>query len=190
MLDKLSSDVLSYLIPLFKNDSSASVDVSNIYQTFCTYPKVQIDACLKSLFDDGYLHLLYSEFDPVFICALYHKAFSFNDPALKQVPQSQVFNIGTVNSSAFGNNGDVTLNVGASFDELKSFIKSQDIPQCDKDSLVELTTQVETMINNEIPFKKGFLSKFKNVIETYDGYIIEISKLVFGYFTGINQVSP
>ena len=185
MLDELSSDILSYLIPLFKGDSSSGVDVSKIYQTFSTYPKVQIDACLKSLFNDGYLHVLYSNFDPVFICALYHKAFSFNDPALKPVSQSQVFNIGTVNSSAFGNNGEVTLNVGASFDDLKNFIKSQDIPQCDKDSLVEMTTQVETMIDNEIPFKKGFLSKFKNVIETYDEYIIAISKLAFDYFTGI-----
>lgn len=185
MLDKLSSDILSYLIPLFKNNSSADVDVANIYQALSTYSKVQIDACLKSLFENNYLHIIYSEFDPVYICALYHKAFSYNDPALKPVPQSQVFNIGTVNNSAFGNNGDVTLNVGASFDDLKNFIKSQDIPQNDKDSLLEMTTQVETMINNEIPFKKGFLSKFKDVITNYDGYIVAISQIAFDYFTGI-----
>lgn len=185
MVDKLSSDILNYLIPLFKTDASANVEVSNIYRALPGYAESQINACLKSLFEDHYIHVIYSEFDPVYICELYHKGFTINDPSLKPIPQSLVFNIDSVNNSAFGNSGDVTLNIGASFDDLKTFINSQDIPQHDKASLLEMTTQVETMINNEIPFKKGFLSKFKDVVKNYDGYIVAISQIAFDYFTGI-----
>lgn len=190
-MDQTSKKILDYLINQNQGSRFSVSFLDDEFENVCELIGLDSEnarATVRYLHGLGYLEYQTTGSGHNLGFFLSHKGLNYNDfPISPDKPNSQshVFNIGTVSNSAFGNSGDVTLNIGASFDDLKTFINSQDIPQNDKDSLLEMTTQVETMINNEIPFKKGFLSKFKDVVKTYDGYIVAISQIAFDYFTGI-----
>lgn len=190
-MDATSKTILDYLISQNRGCRFSISFLDNEFEDTCALIGLDSEdarAAVRFLHDTGYLDYMSTTSGHNISFSLSHKGLNYKDFPQQQVDKnshSHVFNIGTVTNSAFGNSGDVTLNIGASFDDLKNFINSQDIPQNDKNALLEITTQVETMIDNEIPFKKGFLSKFKDVLKTYDGYIVAISQLAFDYFIGI-----
>ncbi len=96
--------------------------------------------------------------------------------------QTNIFNA-PVTGSAIGNAGAVTINNGISIDEALSFIRAQDISAEDKTKAEKMVTYIETLTENEVPLKKGFLAKFSDIL-TKLHWLPELAmKLLFKYLT-------
>lgn len=98
---------------------------------------------------------------------------------------SNTFNIQNVTNSAFGNTGNVVINNGASFNDIRSLIQEQNIPDPDIQKLETLISLVETTIENDIPMKKGFLHKFGDLFSKYGEICSKIVANILPYF--LNQ---
>lgn len=97
--------------------------------------------------------------------------------------QTNIFNA-PVTGSAIGNAGAITVNNGISIDEALSFIRAQDISTEDKAEAEKMVTYIEALTENEAPLKKGFLTKFSDILAKYHWLPELAMKLLFQYLTG------
>lgn len=121
---------------------------------------------LQHLENEGYLKL--NSFKGGTVFTLTERGAHYEDFE-QENPSSivQNFNIGSVSQSAFGNTGDVVVNNGVSFSEIRDFIKSQEIPEIDKERLDIAIDFIENTIENNQPMKRGFLHKFGELFNKY-----------------------
>lgn len=146
------------------------------------------DAAVSYLVDEGYIDYLRSQNGSLMGISLSYKGINYEN-FINQNNQSnispQIFNINQVYNSAFGNTGDVVVNNGVSFDDIRSFIQDQNISDIDKQKLEMLADVVETTIENDIPMKKGFLHKFGDLFSKYGEICSKIVANILPYF--LNQ---
>lgn len=183
MLTKESIMILDFLIHEFSEDKSM-IDYNSIVLN-TSLPYIEIDSALQYLESDGYLSVKRYK-NGGFVHKLTHKALHYKDfEAVKNnaSTQTNIFNA-PVSNSAIGNTANVTINTGITFAEALAYIQSQDIPQDDKDEANRVIEYIETLTENEAPLKKGFLSKFSDVLAK-NSWLPELAlKLVFSYFMG------
>lgn len=166
MLTPEANTVMEYFI--------SQQDTQNIYLDVTNPPTFLSNICatemlsiLKNLQDIGYItYDAYSHGDCLISVTNMGKHYKDQEKTSAVSPQN-VFNIGTVTNSAFGNTGTTIINNGISFEEIQDFINSQNIPKADKDLLIAATEIVKTHIENDIPMKKGFLHRFGDLFNKY-----------------------
>lgn len=89
-----------------------------------------------------------------------------------------------VSNSAIANTGNVTMNINSSFDEIRSEINSHEMEAADKELALKLVDCIETLTENEAPLKKGFLSKFSDVIAKHSWLLTLAGNALVKYFIG------
>lgn len=181
MLDTKSKQILSYLKPyalqnpvvgIFSNTIAENIPQSNINE---------IENALKFLRDQGYLVLRTYVSQPIEVLKVTHKGINFEEFEQQIIP-SQTFNINSVNNSAFGNNGNTTINNGYTFEEIRSLISST-VPIEDQKELNNLVDTVEIITKNSSSISKGFLSKFSDLMQKHSQIIVALIPHIINWLT-------
>ena len=81
----------------------------------------------------------------------------------KNQTSSTVYNIGTANSSVFGNHNNFSISYNESLSNLKNEVQNSD--STDKEELQEIVQLLEMIVNNKVPASKGIFSKFSEIME-------------------------
>lgn len=92
-----------------------------------------------------------------------------------------VYNIGTANSSVFGNYNNVSISYNESLSNLKNEVLNSGSP--DKEELQEIITLLEMIVNNKVPASKGIFSKFSEVMERNSWITGSIMSTILGWLT-------
>ena len=182
MLTKESKLILNYLISAF-SENETMISYSEIIEN-SGLPLHEVDSSLQFLFEENYLKLKRYK-NGGFVLSLTHKGFHYEEfDSSSPVSQTNIFNAPVANS-AVGNTGNITINNGISFSEIRSFIESMNISVNDKKEALQVIDYVETLTENEAPLKKGFLSKFKDTLSKLDWLPDLIGKCLVAYFSSI-----
>lgn len=181
MLTKESREVLDYLRSCYYESRPQSIS-DNVNNIFSSITANEADKILHYLAQNEYLSLK-RYIDGSNQISLTHKGLHYEDFDRQTPQQVYTFNA-PVTNSAVGNNGVTTVSNGISFDEVRSFIDSQNISAEDKTAANNTVDYVQTLIENDAPLKKGFLSKFSDVLTKHSWLVELISKLIFTYLTG------
>lgn len=94
---------------------------------------------------------------------------------------SPVFNIGTTYGSVIGTQQSVTVNYKDSLRATKKQIEDSDSP--DKEELQQIISLLEMIVNNQLPPKKGLLSKFSAVLERNSWLTGSIASALISWLT-------
>lgn len=188
MLDPLSLKVLADLRGYFTGADPKFVRSDGLAKRL-NIPHNQVSACLMMLHEKGYIVLTDLRDPMVIVTGLTHAGFHYDEEEFSTPTiASPVFNIGTVNNSAIGNSGSVTINNDLSFDAFKALILQADISSEDKEQLLEASDCLESVIVSDEPLEKGMLSKFGDAIVKHGPLFLEAVKLVLPYL--INTPTP
>lgn len=182
MLTNEAKIILDYLIPVFSSGESL-IDYSSIANA--TYlPEFEIETTVKYLEDEGYLKLKRYK-NGGFVHSLTHKAFHYKDFEVLSPSSGQtyIFNA-PVSNSAIATTGNFTINVNNSFDEIRSEINSRNMESNDKEIALKLIDYIETLTENDAPLKKGFLSKFSDVVSKHSWLLTLTGNALVKYFIG------
>lgn len=172
MLTKEDKNVLLYLIDA-SDDNYFYLDDSN---TILNMPRNELILILDSLGERGYLRLK-NNTDGGKQITLTHKALNFKEyEKTSTIPThpTQVFNIQQVSNSAFGNAGTVAID--NSISSLREQIESSN--SLDKEDLQKITNILEMIKADEIPPKKGLLSRFSDVLERNGWYKPHVAGII------------
>lgn len=188
-MDNLCKTILNYLRDQGEGCAYICCFFDNEFDDACNALGIDVEnarAAVRYLHENNYLDYSKTTSNHTFGFSLSHKGLnyeSFTNQDTQSNTASQIFNIGQVHNSALGNTGDVIINNGASFDEIINYIAtSSDIPDSDRQTLRDMAITVKTMTENEVPLKKGFLSKFSSFAKEYGPLFAEISGKILRYF--------
>lgn len=184
MLTKEAKQILDYALSAFKSGNS-EVYIRQIIDNV-GLPDFEIEPTINYLVDEGYFKIKRFK-SGSFIYAPSHKAFhyqNFESASPLTTSQTNIFNA-PVSNSAIANTGKITINNGASFSELRSFINSKNISDADKAAAIRIVYYVETLAENEAPLKKGFLSKFGDTLSKLDWLPELLGKVLIKYLSGL-----
>lgn len=86
-----------------------------------------------------------------------------------QKTQHQQINIGSISGSAIiGNQQYATINIGASFEEVRNFINnSKEIAATDKIQFQKLVDSIEMITSNNMPISKGTFQSYADLAAKY-----------------------
>lgn len=183
MLTKESKQILDYAIPLFE-DGADNLETKQILNE-AGLSALETKSAIDYLVEQGYFKIKRYKAGS-FIYSPSHKALHYNDFESALTPstsQTNIFNA-PVTSSAIGNTGNITITNGISFEDAISFIRAQNIPSEDKAEAEKMVTYIETLTENDAPLKKGFLSKFSDILAKHPCIPELAMKLLFQYLTG------
>ena len=183
MLTQESKQILDYALPIFESGTD-TLSIAQI-QKEVGLSLLEVNSTIEYLVEQGYFKIK-RYMEGSFIYSPSHKALHYNDfDSITSPPTSQtnIFN-GPVTSSAIGNTGNITIANGISFEDAISFIHAQDIPFEDKAEAEKMVTYIETLTENDAPLKKGFLSKFNDILAKHPCIPELAMKLLFQYLTG------
>lgn len=86
------------------------------------------------------------------------------------------------NSQAvIGNNSNLTINHGMSFEEIRHYLSEQQITKIDKEELEQLIATVEDIVNNNKTISKGMFNKFLKFTDKYSSLITIIMQPLLNY---------
>lgn len=117
---------------------------------------------------------------------LTQKGLHYEDYESKESNVSNpVFNFNApVSNSPIGTIGNVTMNIGISYDEMRSNIHAHDMEPYDKELALKLIDYIETLTDNDAAMKKGCLSKFSDLISKHSWIPSLIGSALIKYFIG------
>lgn len=182
MITNEAKTILDYLTSAFPNYEASMMSFSVISEnTGLSLPA--IDSALQYLESLGYVKIKRYK-SGGFVQNITHQGMHYKEFEAVTSPttQTNIFNA-PVTGSAISNTGSVTVNNGISVDEALSFIRSQDISPSDKAEAEKMVTCIETLTENEAPLKKGFLSKFSDLLAKHHWLPELAMKLLYQYLT-------
>ena len=185
MLSKEAKQILNYLKPLLLAGED-TIDSSSVIKA-TGLPEIEVKALLKHLHQEKYFKYSPNILGEGTIYAPQYKALhyeEFETPTTSAMTQTNIFN-GSISNSAIGNTGTVTVNNGISFEDAHNIIQSQNISTEDKLEIEKVITYIETLVENDSPLQKGFLSKFSDILSKHHWLPELVIKLIFQYLTGI-----
>lgn len=180
MLDNLSKQILIFARANFIKGERLSVREihNNIPDSNINYIKLS----LEYLRINGYLEILtHPIHGPVAITDLTHKGIIFEEFEKANTISSQTFNINSVNNSAFGNNGDITINNTNDLEEIRLLIASK--PLEDQQELTELVDELQTILESNQPIKRGMLAKFSDALAKHSNIVVALAPHIFNWLT-------
>lgn len=181
MLDSKSKQILSFLKPYALQNSAVDVSSKDIEKNIPNLNLNEIKTALDYLEESGYLTLDRYIGCPLTVGKVTHKGISFEEFETQQITPSQTFNVQTVHNSAFGNNGNTTINNGCSLDEIRSLIAFK--PAEDQEDLNKLVNTVEVITQNSETVSKGFLGKFSDLLAKHSDIAIAIGNNIMTWLT-------
>ncbi len=86
-------------------------------------------------------------------------------------------------NSAVGNTGSVTINNGIDFSDLREFIDTnKNLTQAEKYEAQSIVDLIESTSENNIPLKKGFLSRFGDILNKHPDLAMLIAQTLLNRF--------
>lgn len=173
--------MLDNLISLYSTENTTTVERS---RDICGISGNELDFIFKSLHQNGYISLK-KYVDGSYHVSLTYSGLTYKEQESKahQASAHIVNNFNApVSNSAIATNGNVTINICASFDEIRSQIHSHDTEPSDREMALKLVDCVETLTENDSPLKKGFLSKFSDVVSKHSWLLTLIGDACIQYF--------
>lgn len=184
MLTQESKQILDYALPIFKSGAD-TLAIAQI-QKEAGLSLLEVNSAIEYLVEQGYFKIK-RYMEGSFIYSPSHKALHYNDfDSITSPPTSQtnIFN-GPVTSSAIGNNGNITINTGMSYAEVKDIINSKsDTSDFDKEEALKVIEFIENITSINAPLPKSFLSRFSNTISKHSWLPTLIGNLLIRYFIG------
>ncbi|WP_371367648.1 hypothetical protein SRRS_15080 [Sporomusa rhizae] len=106
------------------------------------------------------------------------------DIVQNQVIQHTNYNIGVANNSIVGDNAhDNIINIGISFDELKSLIEQNFPDQFVRNEILDVIKSLQDKMTSNQPLEKGFLSKINDKFESCSWLSSGVASLVLQYLS-------
>jgi hypothetical protein len=99
-------------------------------------------------------------------------------------PITNQFNINTANGSIIGSSQNATINNSYNLDEIKKIIDEKISDANDKQQLQDLVKSLKAIIENDLPVRKGALSKFGDVLTKYSWVTGPIAKSLISWAVG------
>lgn len=183
MLTHESKQILDYVIPIFESGTERIAVESILDESGLSL--LEAKSAIEYLANQDYFKIK-RYMEGSFIYSPSHKALHYKDfESSSTLPTSQtnIFNA-PVTGSAIGNTGNITITNGISFEEALAFIQTQNISSEDKAEAEKMVTYIETLTENDAPLKKGFLSKFNDILSKHRWLPELAMKLLFQYITG------
>jgi len=100
---------------------------------------------------------------------------------ISNITPNNIFNIENATNSVIGTQSNVTLNINNVIQEAKEQINSNN--SSDKAELQEIINLLEMVIDNQIPVKKGLLSKFSDIIQRNSWITSPIASILINWMT-------
>lgn len=97
-----------------------------------------------------------------------------------QVSNNPVFNIENINNSIVGTQHNATIFNGASIEDLRDLINQHN--SLDRELLKEMIDLIENELSSNNPVKKGFLSKFANVLQNNEWITSPLAAFILEHF--------
>lgn len=180
MLDNLSKQILTFARSNKKDGKRLSL--GSIHENIPGSNINDIKTALKHLEELNYLVTYGSPaLGPVGIDDLTHKGKFFKEFEKTNTISSQTFNINSVNNSAFGNNGDITINNTNDLEEIRLLIASK--PLEDQQELTELVDELQTILESNQPIKRGMLAKFSDALAKHSNIVVALAPHIFNWLT-------
>ncbi|MBU2703869.1 DNA-binding PadR family transcriptional regulator [Sporomusaceae bacterium BoRhaA] len=102
----------------------------------------------------------------------------------KPVIQQNTYHVGVANNSIIGDHAhDNIINIGASFDELKSLIEQNFSNQVEKNEILAILKNLQDRLSSNQPLEKGILSKINDKIESCSWLSSSIVPIIIQYLT-------
>lgn len=184
MLTKEAKQILDYTVPLFKTGTD-NLEAEQISKE-TGLSLLEVKSAIQYLAEQGYFKNQGYTDGSLIIYSPSHKALHYNDFESATIPpasQTNIFN-GPVTGSAIGNTGNITVTNGFSFEDAISLIHAQNISPEDKSEAEQMVSYIETLTENDAPLRKGFLSKFNDILAKHHWLPELAMKLLFQYLTG------
>ena len=115
---------------------------------------------------------------PFQLKAYYQTEVEYSAPT---TPQSTIFNINNANNSVIGNNNVLNINYTDCLQKLKKSIENSN--EADKEELSKIVSLLELIVEDNIPVKKGLLSKFSDIIAKHSWLASQITTLLLSWLT-------
>lgn len=90
---------------------------------------------------------------------------------------SVIYNISNVYGSIIGNGNTTTVNFQGNIDSMRKQAEKEDGP--DKEQIQHLIDLVEMIVKEQVPVRKGLLSKFSNLMENHSWLSSSITATLF-----------
>lgn len=178
MLDNKSKQILSYLKPLALEDPSVFISSDTIVEKIPEISPEEIESILLFLQKEGYLTL--KRYTGILtVHKLTHEGIHFEEFENEHNVPNQTFNIGSVSNSAFGNNGNTTINNGYNFEEIKNLIASK--PRSDQEELNEFIDRIKIITKDNQPVSKGTFAKFSDLLAKHSDILVAVSPIIMNW---------
>lgn len=186
MLDSNSKKILSFLRLDAGNKRRVTSNAKQIHENIPSLSLNEVGKSIKYLSENGYLDTMniLGEDYPV-IRDITNKGLNFEEFEPKNQAQNinQTFNIQNMRNSAVGNTGSVTINNGIDFSDLREFIDTnKNLSQAEKYEAQNIVDLIESTSENDIPLKKGFLSRFGDILNKYPDLAMRIGQTILNQF--------
>lgn len=179
MLTNKEKIVLDELITLRTADNSISCETTG---NIAGISGNELGLIFRALSNKGLIKMkLYT--DGEYRVSLTYEGLSYKETeALSSSKTTIVNNFNApITNSAVANSGSVSINNGATMQEIKDFIQQQSLSQEEKLKLNEVVTYVEALIESDTHLKKNFLSKFSDILTKHSNIAEMLIKLVLKY---------
>lgn len=184
MLDTKSKQILSYLKPYALQNPIVQISSDTITENIPQSNINEIENILKFLREQGYLVLKTYVSLPIEVFKVNHQGIYFDEFEQQDNTPTQTFNIGSVTNSAFGNNGNTTINNGYNFEEIRSLIASKPIE--DQPELNKFIDRIEIITEDNQPVSKGTFAKFSDLLSKHSDIITAIAPTIMNWLLSVN----
>ena len=184
MLDTKSKQILSFLKPYALENPIVAISANTIAENIPNSNVDEVENAIKFLSNQGYLVLKKYMGLPTQVYKVNHQGIYFDEFEQQSNITTQTFNISSVNNSAFGNNGNTTINNGYNFEEIRTLIASKPIE--DQEVLNKFIDRVEIITEDNQPVSKGTFAKFSDLLTKHSDIITAIAPTIMNWLLSAN----
>ncbi|HBF5897958.1 TPA: hypothetical protein KRE09_003644 [Clostridioides difficile] len=186
MLDSNSKKILSFLKPFAIESDHIDFSTEQIHENLPSLSLNEIGKAIKFLNENNYLisrNCIASKYPIVWDVTSKGLNFEEFEPKNQSQNINQTFNIQNMQNSAVGNTGSVTINNGIDFSDLREFIDTnKNLTQAEKYEAQSIVDLIESTSENNIPLKKGFLSRFGDILNKHPDLAMLIAQTLLNRF--------
>lgn len=184
MLTAKEKLVLNELISIYSTDKTSPSAHDN---TIAGISGQELNLIFQALSNKGLIKMK-SYTDGSHRISLTYEGLSYKENESLSASTTTVINNfnAPITNSAVANSGSVSVNNGLTIQEIKDFIRQQSLSTEERERINEAVTYVETLIENDVPLKKNFLSKFSDILAKHSNIAEMLMKLLIKYLTGLS----
>lgn len=184
MLTNKEKIVLDELITLHTTDNSIPCEATD---SIAGISHNELGLIFHALSNKGLIKMK-SYTDGGYRISLTYEGLSYKETEVPSSSKTTIVNNfnAPITNSAVANSGSVSINNGATIQEIKDFIQQQSLSPEEKLKLNEVVTYVEALIESDTPLKKNFLAKFSDILAKHSNIAEMLMKIFIHYFTGLS----